>query len=144
MRSSLLLVALVAIALPALAAPEKASSTMPTKRASDPEVGQRLYKQSCWQCHGEKGQGDGPAAKALLAPVPPLVAKDEGKFEKLIDVIQDGRGRMPAYSEDIDRHDSRRILVYLKELGEGRAPGAAKPEDGDEPEKPEAGGAEGQ
>ncbi|MFZ5477675.1 MAG: c-type cytochrome [Myxococcota bacterium] len=119
----------------ALALAADKTSKMPTKRPPDAEVGERLWKQSCWQCHGEKGRGDGPAAAALPGGVPPLEARD-ARFDALVTVIQQGRNRMPAYAEDIDKHDARRILVYLKEVQEGRyrKKGAAKDTDEDDAE----------
>lgn len=123
----------------ALAKPD-GTSTMPTKRPPDYEVGKKLWAQSCWQCHGEKGLGDGPAAAALPGGVPSLDGKVKGeKFDALVRVIQDGRGRMPAYSEDIDEHDSRRILQYLRDVMEGKTP--PPPEKG---EASDEGGNEGQ
>lgn len=115
-RYVLLMLGLIGIAF---AAPEK-PATMPTKRPPDHEVGKRLYKQSCWQCHGEEGEGDGPAASALADGVASLKGRiKEDEFDTLIDAIQRGQGRMPAYAEDIDRHDSRRILLYLRDVFEG-------------------------
>lgn len=132
----------------ALAAPEKKSTGMPTKRAPDPEVGMRLYNQSCWQCHGMTGKGDGPAAGSVLGGVPSLVDAvkalpdgKEGAWAPMIDVIQQGKGKMPAYAEDIDKHDSKRILIYLKGVVEGKAPPKPEGDKADEPEDgPEAGG----
>lgn len=133
----------------ALAAPEKKSTGMPTKRPPDPEVGMRLYNQSCWQCHGMGGKGDGPAAASVLGGVPSIEAvvkalpegKDDRGWDPLVDVIQEGRGRMPAYAADIDKHDSKRILVYLKGVVEGKAPPKPEGEKADEAEAgAEAGG----
>lgn len=126
MRSVVVRVALVSALLSvaggALAKPD-GTSTMPTKRPSDYEVGKKLWKQSCWQCHGEKGLGDGPAAAALVGGVPSLQGKVKGnRFDALVKVIQSGRGAMPAYAENIDEHDSRRILQYLRDTLEGKAP----------------------
>lgn len=36
--------------------------------AAQLEAGARLYAQMCASCHGATGLGDGPAAKALVAP----------------------------------------------------------------------------
>lgn len=118
----------------ALAKPD-GTSKMPSKRPPDYEVGKRLWTQSCWQCHGDKGLGDGPAAAALPGGVPSLEGKVKGEqFDALVRVIQEGRGRMPAYSETIDEHDSRRILVFLRDVLEGKAPPPSEKDDGDEEE----------
>lgn len=127
------IVAGVAVTLGVALAKPDGTSTMPTKRAPDYEVGKRLWKQSCWQCHGEAGKGDGPAAAALPGGVPSLEGKVKGdKFEPLVKIIQDGRGRMPAYAENIDQHDSRRILVYLRDVMEGKAPPPPEKKEGEE------------
>lgn len=117
-----------AVAKPPKAPPKKASdTTQPTKRPPDREVGMALYKQSCWQCHGEKGLGDGPAAAALVGGVPSLVGRIRSKdaesledFDALVNAVQNGKGRMPAYSEDIDKADTRRILLYVRDVLEGK------------------------
>ena len=96
-------------------------SVVLTKRPPDVDVGRRLWQQSCWQCHGKAGAGDGPAASAMPKGVPPLTGKvKEAGFDAMVRIIQDGKGRMPAYAETMDKHDSRRILVYLQERMEGR------------------------
>jgi mono/diheme cytochrome c family protein len=116
-----------------VAAKANGDSVVLTKRPPDVDVGRRLWQQSCWQCHGKAGAGDGPAAKALPAGVPPLTGKvKEAGFDAMVRIIQDGKGRMPAYAETIDKHDSRRILVYLQERMEGRvgdAPAASGAKD---------------
>lgn len=130
--------------------PKKASeSAQPTKRPPDREIGEGLWRQSCWQCHGERGHGDGPAAAALVGGVPTLQGRVRSigaekieNLESLVDVIQSGKGRMPAYSEDIDRGDSRKIVFYLRDQLEGKGPGGGPPEEDKAP--PEGGeGAEG-
>ena len=84
---------------------------VPKKLLPPKERGENLYKELCWQCHGTLGKGDGPLAKVVSAPALAGIAKDKQKL--YIDIIQNGKGRMPAYSEVIDRHDSRRILLWL-------------------------------
>lgn len=124
--------ALLAVALSVSAASAKPDGTskMPTKRPADYEVGKRLWAQSCWQCHGESGKGDGPAATVLVGGVPSLVGKVRGDdLDGLVKLVQTGRGAMPAYGEDIDEHDTRRILQYLKAKMEGREPPPEKDKD---------------
>ena len=70
-------------------------------------------------CHGETAAGDGPAATALPGGVPSLVGKlPQESRETHLDVIMQGRGPMPAFAEELDRRDARRILTYLKKLEE--------------------------
>lgn len=135
-------------------APKKTSTsdtTMPTKRPSDHVRGKELYDAMCWQCHGKAGQGDGPAAASLLGGVPTLQGKvvtgdkeDIDRQEALVDVVQNGRGRMPAYAEVVDRADSRRTLVYLRDTFEGRGDGEDDGADDGPAEGGDAPGAEGQ
>jgi mono/diheme cytochrome c family protein len=117
---------------PATGAPTVKS--MPTTRPSDRERGRELWLRSCWQCHGEEGKGDGPASAAMVGGVPTLVGKVPPEdFDRLVTLVLDGRGAMPAYREDIDKHDARRILVYLQDALQGRTKGEEeKKKKGDE------------
>lgn len=138
MRTPVLSLLLLFLAFSEVALAKPAGSgVMPTKRDEDPEVGRKLYKQSCWQCHGAEGKGDGPAAAALIGGVPSMEGKfkDDKQFDALVKVIEDGKGRMPAYKEDIDKHDARRILTFLRDMSAGKATidGARKEDKEDEP-----------
>ena len=139
-RTAAVILALALGASFAMAAAPDNTSKMPGKRPSDYETGRRLWAQSCWQCHGLRAAGDGPAARALPGGVPSLEAKLKNPdVDALVRVIQDGRGRMPAYSENIDTYDSRRIVTYLRDLLAGKTPEPEMPSEGGE-----AGGGEGQ
>lgn len=126
----------------ALAAPAKdTTSTVPTRRPNDQEQGQALWAQSCSACHGKDGRGDGPAVADLVGGIAPLAGKipEDGEMDRVIDLVQAGRGRMPAFSETIDRPDTRRVLVYIRERMEGHD-GPPERKAAEEPEEP---GAEG-
>lgn len=86
---------------------------VPKKLPPPKERGENLYKDLCWQCHGIAGQGDGPLAKSLLSTVPVISGASSYKEKDRIDIIQKGKGSMPAYEQLIDRHDSKRILQWL-------------------------------
>ncbi|HEV8199240.1 MAG TPA: c-type cytochrome, partial [Candidatus Polarisedimenticolia bacterium] len=63
---------LVALAILAIAAPARAQEGAKGPGAGSDaqrQAGQKLYEKSCSQCHGEKGDGQGPAAKHLR-PMP--------------------------------------------------------------------------
>jgi mono/diheme cytochrome c family protein len=97
---------------------------VPTKLAPDEERGEMLYRENCWQCHGADALGKGPLSAAL--PSPPLAGRILSEdFPESVDLIQGGLGNMPAYSQVLNRHDSRRILVWLATLDPetGQGPG---------------------
>lgn len=90
---------------------------VPTKMPDDREKGRQIWRESCWQCHGWTGEGSGPVAAELPTPSPPLAGRvAEADYDRLIAVIQDGAGDMPAYSAMLDSHDARRVLVWLASL----------------------------
>ena len=92
-----------------------AAAEMPSKMLPDEVRGKKLYKELCWQCHGKKALGDGPQSKLLRAPALAGVVKKQ-QFPQLVQLIQSGKGLMPAYEQVIDRHDSKRILQWLHRL----------------------------
>jgi mono/diheme cytochrome c family protein len=88
---------------------------VPKKLPPPKERGEILYKDLCWQCHGEQGRGDGPLSKSIKSGIPVISGTSTAKEKDRIDIIQYGNGVMPAYEQLIDRHDSRRILLWLKD-----------------------------
>ena len=118
---------------------------VPSKLPPDKERGEALYQANCGMCHGVTAQGDGPLSAVLQRPAPRLAgAIHTNKQEGNIDLIQQGRGDMPAYSAIMDRHDTRRVLVWLGSLDEAGQPRDAKNKAEDEPAEPTAGGEGGQ
>ena len=88
----------------------------PTKRPLAADRGGQLYMQNCWMCHGKRGKGDGPAASSFEAESPNIVGTLDAKAtEKMVRVILDGRGEMPAFSQVMDRQDVKRILLWLED-----------------------------
>ena len=70
-------------------------------------------------CHGETAAGDGPAATSLPSGVPDLRGQlPEERWDDLVSGIMAGQGACPAFAEELDRRDARRILQYLKRLEE--------------------------
>ena len=94
-----------------------ALAAMPTKRPPDPERGRTLYRENCWQCHGFTGEGAGPVAAALPTVSPPLAGRlAEADYDRLAQLILSGKGDMPGFSAVMDRHDARRVLIWLGTL----------------------------
>ena len=131
MNLARLLALLALVALPGLAGAE--SSSWPTKRSSDTDWGEDLYNKHCWQCHGRKAEGDGPAAAALQAPVPSLRGvSDNGTRGDLVTTARQGSGPMPAYHESISRQDMRRVFLYIESLDKPEKKPEAPTEDAEQ------------
>jgi len=92
----------------------QSNADVPKKLPPPKERGENLYKDLCWQCHGTKGKGDGPISSMLKTEVPNIAGEQSTNEKTLIDIIQQGKGAMPAYEQLIDRHDARRILQWLE------------------------------
>jgi copper transport protein len=79
------------------------------------ERGRMLFMQSCIQCHGETGRGDGPLASSL--PLQPANLYDHVPFhpdQYFYEVITRGlSGVMPAFSS-LSEEDRWNIINYLR------------------------------
>jgi len=94
-------------------------------RAQDQAEGRKLYASYCTSCHGDKGKGDGAAAKSL--PTKPA-DHTNGAFmnqlsdQFLIDVIAKGGGGvgkstfMPAWSGALNEKQMRDLVAFIRSL----------------------------
>jgi len=91
-------------------------AAQPTKRPTDEQRGEELYRRHCAACHGVRNGGRGPATKALVQQVPPLQASTPGNDANVRTVLK-GKGAMPGYEAAFDRADAVRVLKYMNSLG---------------------------
>lgn len=85
-----------------------------TAKADDKSVS--LYKAKCAVCHGATGKGDSPAGKSMgvLSFSDPKVA---GKNDvELKDVIEKGKGKMPAYGKSLKPDEIQGLVAYIRGL----------------------------
>ena len=111
-------------------------AAVPKKRPEDHVRGKQLWERSCWQCHGKAFDGQGPAAEAFPnGEVPDLRGQiHRDRFDDLVKVILNGQGDMPAFATEFDKHEARRILVYIeRELARDADPPEATDDDDDAP-----------
>ncbi|MDH3504635.1 MAG: cytochrome c [Nitrospirota bacterium] len=81
------------------------------------ESGERVYRNNCLNCHGAKGQGDGPVADSLTPRPADLTSEMvQKKPEKeLLRIILEGKpgAPMPAWKGDLSDQHIQDVLAYL-------------------------------
>ena len=100
-------------------------STALVAYAADAEQGKKLYGQFCASCHGQSGQGDGPAAAALNPK--PRDHTDKEYMSKMSDdemlkVIKNGGASvgksplMPPWGASLKDEQIQDIIAYVRTL----------------------------
>ena len=84
------------------------------------DIGKQEYEASCANCHGMKGEGNGPYAQFLKASVPSLTAlsKNNGgvfPYERVYDTI-DGRYLISGHGKDMPIWGNRYCTDASKRL----------------------------
>ncbi len=98
--------------------------SVPGKHVSIP-AGRDIYNTFCQACHGEKGDGQGPAAKNLVGVKPrDFTLKDfviEGREEEIRRTIFEGAAKtfhgspyMPEWKTTLSRQQIMDVVEYLK------------------------------
>ena len=91
-------------------------AAQPGKLKPDIERGEQLYLENCWHCHGKGALGDGPLAQQGPVPAPALAGRVPTDSDPWVTIIHRGKDTMPAFGPVFDRHDARRVLVWLAAL----------------------------
>ena len=89
------------------------SLTVPTQGQGDKSAS--TFKSKCATCHGTGGKGDSPAGKSLGAADLTKVAAGKSA-EELKAVIQNGKGKMPAYGKSLKPEEIDAMVAYIKSL----------------------------
>lgn len=80
------------------------------------DEGARLYKAACARCHGEGAQGgqgpDGAQSRDLTDPSWQNTVRDD----ELRTLIQQGRGKMPAFGDALSLDKIDKIVKHLRTL----------------------------
>ena len=102
----------------------------PLKKTPDVlKAGAETFRENCEVCHGPKGDGTGPTAKALtIKPAnftdPKLMAleTDGSLFWKM----SKGRGAMPSWEDQLSDTERWQLVVYIRSLGGKAEAGSEK------------------
>ena len=81
------------------------------------ERGKKLFLKNCAVCHGNTGQGDGPASKALN-PKPSDLVKGAGHHSDgdIAWKIANGRGPMPGWEKTLSENDIWDLVNFVQSL----------------------------
>ena len=93
-------------------------NAFPTGNAGE---GESVYRTNCLNCHGAKGQGDGPVADSLTPRPADLTSEMvQKKSEKeLLTIIRDGKPgtSMPSWKGELSDQHMQDVLAYLRGFG---------------------------
>ncbi len=102
-----------------------------TARPGDAEKGEAVYVKRCLQCHGEEGDGLGPAAERLNPPprdftlglfkiISSAFDADLPNDDDLFRMVRDGMPgtAMPGWSDLLSDNDMWNVIAYIKTFAE--------------------------
>ena len=80
--------------------------------------GKSIYKTRCVICHGDKGEGDGPAGKALTPPAAnhTTAAVQTQTDGELFWKVSEGRGAMVGWKLILSEEERWALVNYLRTL----------------------------
>lgn len=120
---------------PAWQAPQEERARPNPVAASDEALkkGRALYQRNCAMCHGDRGKGDGPAARmhAQRASRAPQDLTDAAVQREMSDgeifwkistgLREDGKIVMPSFQEDIPKPEDRwKLVLFVRSFAPDR------------------------
>jgi mono/diheme cytochrome c family protein len=100
-------------------APEEAKKIKNPIKATKASIqrGKEIYEKKCTLCHGNKGDGKGPAS-AGLNPKPTSFKGPHGHGGQISDgehfwKITTGRGTMPSFEKDLTEEERWHMINYI-------------------------------
>jgi cytochrome c6 len=77
--------------------------------------GAEIYARSCTRCHGADGRGQTPKGKQTGAP--DFTGKKwKPNDARMIEVITNGKGKMPKFKGTLDEDEIKAVMMYVKTL----------------------------
>lgn len=87
--------------------------------SADGLPGQAIFQAKCKTCHGEKGEGKEAIAKMYKVDVSALALNStKSSDEALKTMVQNGKGKMPAFKEKLSEDEINQVLAYVKSLSQ--------------------------
>lgn len=87
------------------------------KRGNFEPGGETIYMNYCSGCHGKTGDGRGITAKVKRLKPPNFLLSEYWDYksdEELLDIIKNGKDKMPEFEKFIIEPDRKEVLAYIK------------------------------
>ncbi len=83
------------------------------------EPGRGVYQMRCQSCHGPDGLASPQMEKMLKVPIPPVTgeALKQKSDAEMLQIIADGKGKMPGYVKTLSPEEQQQVLTSMKTLG---------------------------
>lgn len=76
----------------------------------------KAFKANCAICHGANGEADTPTGKALKAKDLKSPEVQSQSDAQLLEVINKGRGKMPAFGTKLSGDATGSLVAYIRQL----------------------------
>jgi mono/diheme cytochrome c family protein len=87
-------------------------------RAQNAADGAKLYDaKKCAVCHGADGHGNTPVGKTIAIHDFSSALVQQMTDAQLVDVIANGKNKMPAYNKQLKDAEIKSLVAYTRELG---------------------------
>jgi cytochrome c6 len=80
------------------------------------EDGRQIFLGNCIGCHGKSADGNTPAGRAWHVPDLHSLEVQARSDQQLLDIIRNGKGKMPAWNGLLSSIDIDNVLAYLRTL----------------------------
>lgn len=89
----------------------------------DPDAGHAVYQQRCATCHGDEGEGDGPAGVGMQPPPTDFTAVVLEPQRAYVATRDGGRALglspgMPAFRDALSEQELHDVVAYTLEIGD--------------------------
>jgi len=78
--------------------------------------GEGIYKARCAMCHGQDGLATTPVAKMMNVPSFRSPAAMHHTAAQLIDITNNGKGKMPAFKGKLTEAQIEQVVEYIRHL----------------------------
>src|SRR6266511_4873773 len=75
-----------------------------------------IYKAKCALCHGPDGAGQTTTGKSMKVRDLRSAEVQKAKDEELKKIIENGKGKMPAYKSKLGQGDIEALVKYIRDL----------------------------